>query len=76
MKILINTFMAFYFFVGMDIIYWRVHDNDVKPIVFTYIDRAGETKQSARCYDNLGKKWCLENDYMVSVKEYKGVGAK
>ena len=70
MKILINIFMVFYFFIGMDIIYWKVHENDIKPMIFTYINRAGETKYSSRCYEAVNKKWCLEGEYMVSVKEY------
>jgi len=69
MKLLINTFFALYFFIGMDIIYWQVHTNDNTTVNY-YFKVDGGTGNAYECYDTPQHKICSYNGYSLVVDTY------
>jgi hypothetical protein len=68
-SLLINTFFALYFFIGMDIIYWQVHEND-KPAVNYHYKVGGGTGYATSCFDAPKTKICEYGGYMIEVDTY------
>lgn len=70
MKIIINIFFAFYFFIGMDIIYWNVHKNDKPEVNYKFSNGSGGIGYATTCFEGAKSKICKFGGYMIEVNEY------
>ena len=72
MKAIIMIGLSFYFFIGMDLIYWKVNPYN-KDINYTFSNGHGGTGVASSCKSTVGGNFCITQGYMIEVESFKEV---